>query len=59
MTHDLRWTLLAWSVCAVAAAFKFARLARQMRGSLTPNQDPDNSEAVRARLERIWQKDLP
>ncbi|MAS28684.1 MAG: hypothetical protein CBD47_02050 [Synechococcus sp. TMED187] len=59
MTHDLRWTLLAWSVCAVAAAFKFARLARQMRGSLSPNPERDSSKAVRARLERIWQKDLP
>jgi hypothetical protein len=32
--HDLRLFLVAWGVFALAAALKFARLARQMRGSL-------------------------
>ena len=57
-SHDLRWILLAWGVCALAAAFKFARLARAMRGSLNglPQSDAPTTEAMRERLERIWQK---
>ena len=57
-SHDLRWILLAWGVCALAAAIKFARLARAMRGSLSssPQANPSSTEAMRERLERIWQK---
>jgi hypothetical protein len=66
--HDLRWFLLAWGVFALAAALKFARLARQMRGSLGASataprvgSSPDNSQLkdsqkVRERLEKIWLK---
>jgi hypothetical protein len=66
--HDLRWFLLAWGVFALAAALKFARLARQMRGSLRASataprvgSSPDNSQLkdsqkVRERLEKIWLK---
>ena len=57
-SHDLRWILLAWGVCALAAAFKFARLARAMRGSLNGPTQPSSSstQAMRERLERIWQQ---
>ena len=57
-SHDLRWILLAWGVCALAAAIKFARLARAMRGSLSnsPQPNPSSTEAMRESLERIWQK---
>ncbi|EAU73058.1 hypothetical protein [Synechococcus sp. RS9916] len=57
-SHDLRWILLAWGVCALAAAFKFARLARAMRGSLNSPPQPSRSstQAMRERLERIWQQ---
>jgi hypothetical protein len=66
--HDLRWFLLAWGIFALAAALKFARLARQMRGSLgasatTPrvgssldNSQLKDSQKVRERLEKIWLK---
>lgn len=66
--HDLRWFLLAWGVFALAAALKFARLARQMRGSLGPsattpqvgssldNSQLKDSQKVRERLEKIWLK---
>ena len=56
--HDLRWILVGWGVCAVAAAFKFARLARAMRGNLSSgiSSQPPNTEAMRARLERMWQR---
>ena len=59
--HDLRWLLLAWGVLALAAAVKFARLARQMRGSLgsgatglRPDRPLEDSEKVREQLERAW-----
>jgi len=57
-SHDLRWILLAWGVCALAAAIKFAGLARAMRGSLSSPPQPNTSstEVMRERLERIWQK---
>ena len=66
--HDLRWFLLAWGVFALAAAVKFARLARQMRGSLGVSatlqqqaQEPEalqteDSQKAREQLERIWLK---
>lgn len=66
--HDLRWFLMAWGVFALAAAVKFARLARQMRGSLGANamvqrediQAEDirlaESQTMREQLERIWLK---
>jgi len=66
--HDLRWFLLAWGVFALAAALKFARLARQMRGSLgasattarvgssLDNSQLQDSQKVRERLEKIWLK---
>ena len=56
--HDLRWILMGWGVCAVAAAFKFARLARAMRGNLSSgtSAQPSSTEAMRARLERMWQR---
>jgi len=56
--HDLRWILVGWGVCAVAAAFKFARLARAMRGNLSSgiSAQPSSTEAMRARLERMWQR---
>ena len=56
--HDLRWILVGWGVCAVAAAFKFARLARAMRGSLSSgfSSEQPSTEAVRDQLERIWQR---
>ena len=59
--HDLRWLLLAWGVLALAAAVKFARLARLMRGSLgadatglRPDRPLEDSEKVREQLERAW-----
>ena len=66
--HDLRWFLLAWGVFALAAALKFARLARQMRSSLgasattarvgssLDNSQLQDSQKVRERLEKIWLK---
>lgn len=56
--HDLRWILVAWGVCAIAAAFKFARLARAMRGSLNaaPAMKPQGTQAIREQLERLWRQ---
>ncbi|MGC6482240.1 MAG: hypothetical protein ACON4T_01520 [Synechococcus sp.] len=47
-------------VCAAAAAFKFARLARAMRGTLDSQgrSQPDalSTQAMREQLERLWQR---
>ena len=55
------WLLAPLLVLALAAAVKFARLARQMRGSLgagatglRPDRPLEDGEKVREQLERAW-----
>ena len=57
-SHDFRWVLIAWGVCAVAGALKFARLARRLRPALQIRQPEPvaSTQGAREQLERIWRQ---